>query len=47
MPLTTEVPVKQSGSGAALSSNAPLKILETFHGKTGNTNLERIAGTDF
>jgi hypothetical protein len=39
--------MKRSGSGAALSSDARVENSETFHGKTGNSNLKRIAGTDF
>jgi hypothetical protein len=47
MPPKKEVPAKQSGNRTALSSDAPVEHLEIFHGKTGNTNFERFAGTDF
>jgi len=46
MPPTKEAPVKQNLSRAALSSDATVENLEILHGKTGNSNLKRIAGTD-
>ena len=44
-----EVPAKRSArvSRATLSDDAPLEDLETFHGKTGNSNIKHSAGTIF